>query len=154
MRSHGELYAVHPRMTSDETGYGAANLEAWSSFMAIASSHGATFVIVGHDRYPRDRFSTAVFAADVGLTLAMQLALPSLADGYLGMASGISAAPIFSQTPYVIFKHERQHAEQMEVELEGDRFRIAGDAQVLWRRRDSLQALFDGFDLLRSHGRR
>lgn len=56
-----------------------------------------------------------------GIDIVEQLSLISSAAGFLGMSSGPSAAALLSNTPYVIFKHKKHHALQMEADLAGEK---------------------------------
>ena len=54
---------------------------------------------------------------DLEIDLATQLALTTISDGFMGMASGLCTAANLSEVPHVIFKHPAHHSAAMAIEL-------------------------------------
>lgn len=114
--------------------------EEWLTFFrGHRHEAGLGFLLLGSDVVdPRIlELPNVRSAQQAGWSLAEQLAAPSLARGFLGMASGICQAAIFSRTPYVVFKNPGHHREQMQAELgEANAFPFALPRQELWREWD------------------
>lgn len=108
-----------------------------------------TFILLGSDPLP-DNFPlrpNMQTASALKLDLPVQLAISSLCDGFMGMASGISAGAFFSHVPYVTFKHPSHHAQDMEIEIgSSDCLPFAKPHQKIWRKIDSVENLFSAFE--------
>ncbi len=145
-RYRGRVVAVHLKNVADQgPEQSNANQAAWAEFFARSARPGAlNFVLLGSDATHSS--VTAVpgieRAVDLGVPLEIQLALAGHADGFLGMASGICAAAVLSQSPYILFKHPTHHIDEMQRELgESEHFPFAGLHQQVWRRADTVDRL-------------
>src|SRR2546422_4286018 len=68
--------------------------------------------------------------------------LISLADGFMGMASGLCQMAIFGRKPYAIFKHPDHHAKQMNAELgTATGFSFSLPTQSFWRETETTELL-------------
>ncbi len=153
----GQLYCVHLRsvlpFAPEESNADGA---AWNVFFQRRAAAGqCDFLLIGDDPLPSGlELRTGVTLAagsHLALDLATQLALISVSDGFLGMASGLCTAANFSETPHVIFKHPAHHAAEMGRELGTARaFAFAGERQQLWRREACAALLDEAFHLISS----
>jgi hypothetical protein len=152
----GHVYCVHlrsvPPFAPEESN---ADGEAWDEFFQMhASPNKCDFLLIGDDPLPnglelRPGVTRIRSQHNHGLDLDVQLALISLADGFLGMASGLSTAANFSDTPHVIFKHPAHHSTEMEIELgTALSFPFASEKQQLWRKETSTALLEEAFHLI------
>lgn len=137
-RFPGKLIVLHLKNVSGQTEADSNAVFAhWLAFLATRAAPGSMdFLILGGDAVPDEVPGIAgVHSAQrSGIPLAVQLALASFADGFLGMASGICPAAVLSKVPYVLFKHPSHHVEEMRRELgSGDRFAFAQPRQLVWR---------------------
>ena len=88
-------------------------------------------------------------AVDLKIELATQLALTSIADGFMGMASGLCTAANLSEVPHVIFKHPAHHSVEMSIEMGSSvSFPFAKQRQQLWRREVDPVSLDAALDLI------
>lgn len=151
----GRLICVHLRSVApfspEESN---ADGPTWNAFFGRHANAGVCdFLLIGDDPLPpgldlRPGVSRAI---DHQLSLASQLALIGVSDGFLGMASGLCTAANFSETPYIIFKHPIHHAAEMARELgTSNSFPFAGDSQQLWRCEANAFALDEAFHLMSS----
>jgi hypothetical protein len=151
----GRLYTAHLKQLS---GAGSeqsnANLINWHSFLKTSAAPGREeFLLLGNDELPRvfQEMPGVHMAMPRGMALSTQLALVAMSDGFLGMASGVCAAAILSDVPYVIWKHPRHHAEEMARQIgSGDTLAFASGAQKIKRAVDSLSALAAGYEVVRA----
>ncbi len=152
LKGESEAFAcMHVRTNADADAMGASDTRAWWSFAETIAERGATVLLLGHDRYETVPPKGVRLARELGLSLETQLAVIAQADAFLGAASGIANAAMLSDTPYVIFKDPSHHRSAMEAELgRDDRFPFAGERQRLWRRKDTLEALAEAWNLLYS----
>jgi hypothetical protein len=124
----------------------------WQAFFDKYSEEAVcNFLLIGDDALPvgltLGRGVTR--AVDLGIELATQLTLTSIADGFMGMASGLCAAANLSEVPHVIFKHPAHHSAAMASELgSAVSFPFAGPRQQLWRREVDAVSLDAAFDLI------
>lgn len=126
-----------------------ANFTNWEAFFQQRAD--TLFLLLGHDVYPErlHALPNLRFAHQLGLNLSEQLAICSVCDGFMGMASGICTGAFFSQIPYVVFKHPLHHPEEMRVEIDTrDHLPFARQRQKLWRKIDSLENLHLAYKLL------
>jgi hypothetical protein len=135
----GKLVTLHLKSVPGQTERDSnAVFEHWHALLSRPPHPGlCTFMLMGGDRIPREilELPGVRSAHEEGIALPVQLALISLSDGFLGMASGISAAAILSAVPYVLFKHPLHHVAEMERELgTGKRFSFARPRQEVWRK--------------------
>lgn len=151
----GRLICVHLRSVApfspEESN---ADGPTWNAFFGRHANAGVCdFLLIGDDPLPAglDLRPGVSRAIDHQLSLASQLALIGVSDGFLGMASGLCTAANFSETPYMIFKHPIHHAAEMERELgASNSFPFAGDSQQLWRCEANAFALDEAFHLISS----
>jgi len=126
---------------------------AWSQFLRVRGRPGELdFLLLGDDLPSGVEGIPGVHrAVTEGIGLATQLCLVGLADGFVGMASGVCTAANFSDVPHVILKHPAHHAAEMEQEMVGvDRFPFAGERQRLWRRNADSATLREALELVLS----
>ena len=141
------LIAVHLRNTKGaESRIANARGQFWAEFLDWAQNEHpeVDFLLIGDDEVPRGVHTSnrLVRANELGMSLSLQLCAISLADGFIGMASGICAAAQFSKTPYVILKDPSYHAEAMLAEVgSANAFPFAGPFQQLWRQEQSVLVL-------------
>jgi len=153
----GRLYCVHLRsVVPFALEKSNADGAAWNAFFQRRAAAGqCDFLLIGDDPLPSGLKlrpgMTRVAGCQLGLNLATQLALISVSDGFLGMASGLCTAANFSETPHVIFKHPAHHAAEMVRELgTAEAFAFAGERQQLWRREADATVLDEAFHLISS----
>lgn len=140
------LIAIHLRFVPPFSEVeSCANGVAWGKFLTqFGARQNITFVLLGDDELPPgvNLGAGVVRALDLELPLAVQLALVGQCDGFIGMASGICNAAVFSPVPYVIFKHPEHHVAEMRRELGvRDRLPFAADDQMLLRREANYTSL-------------
>jgi hypothetical protein len=147
-----ELICLHLKNQSGGPEESNASFDEWERFLSrpeVISDH--TYLVLGDDRLPEDLLARphVTAARSLGVSLGVQLALVTIANGFIGMASGIAQAAVFSPSPYAIFKHPRHHVAEMVRELgEGDRFPLAGPHQRLIRQPDTEANLFVAWQTL------
>ncbi len=137
-----KLITIHLKRQTGGAEESNATLENWLELFAL--NQNMTFLLLGHDPIPSDFFALSnVFHADhFKIPLSVQLALCSVTDAFMGMASGICNAACLSRTPYTIFKHPEHHVKEMDLELgNNDYLSFALPNQKLWRKMDSLENL-------------
>jgi len=152
-RFPGRLICVHLRsvapFTSEESN---ADGPTWQAFFEKhAVPDVCDFLLIGDDALPAGLTLRlgVTRAVDLGLELATQLALVGIADGFMGMASGLCTAANLSDTPHVIFKHPAHHTAAMAGELgTADHFPFAYPRQQLWRRVADAASLDEALKLL------
>lgn len=151
----GRLFCVHLRSVSpflpedsNADGY------VWDSFFKKNANPGiCDFLLMGDDPLPvglnlRPGVTRAI---NKGLSLATQLALVGICDGFLGMASGLCTAANFSETPHVIFKHPNHDTFDMARELKNcNSYAFAENHQQLWRVHVGYDVLNEAFHLITS----
>lgn len=123
-----------------------AHFASWREFFERVRD--CPFILVGSDIIPveLERLPHLYGAQREGVSLSVQLALCAVAEGFIGMASGMSAAAILSSSPYVIFKHPSHHPEEMQRELrERDHFGFAHSNQKLLRQLDQFDNIHSAF---------
>ena len=155
VRFSGRLICVHLRsvtpFTLEESN---ADGPTWQAFFDKHAAEGVCdFLLIGDDVLPAGltlgRGMTR--AVDLGIELATQLALTSIADGFMGMASGLCTAANLSEVPHVIFKHPAHHSAAMAIELGSlVSFPFANQRQQLWRREADSASLDEALDLILS----
>jgi hypothetical protein len=141
-KGFAKLITLHLKQQKGGAEESNADFTQWIPF--IKRHPQDRFILLGHDEMPKDlcALPNTVLAKQLHLSLATQLALCGASDAFMGMASGICSAAIFSQTPYVIFKHPKHHPEEMAFELgSSKRFTFSKPKQQLWRQLDSLENL-------------
>ncbi len=125
---------------------------SWLPWLEHTAREGrVSLVLVGDDPLlPGFRATPRLLhASGEGFPLELQLALVSRARAFLGMASGVCCAAMFSTTPYVIFKHPRHHSEAMRREVGGGaRLPFAGPNQHFWQREAGRDEISKAFSLL------
>lgn len=114
-----------------------ANGPIWEQFFKDhEDSNQFNFLLIGDDKLPLGlKTHKGVYrGCDFQIPLQVQLALISISNGFLGMASGICTAANLSSVPHVIFKHPYNHIKEMNKELgRKDSFSFAQINQKLWR---------------------
>ncbi len=93
-------------------------------------------VIIGSDLVPEwiSNHSRVHHLETLGVALSVQLAVIESAKVFIGSASGIACAAIFSKVPYIIFKDPAHHREEMISELGTvDFFNFSTSEQLLLR---------------------
>ncbi len=132
--------------------------QVWAQFIAEAQEDDPSlaFLLVGDDSVPTEvpLSGRVVKAGDLGAELAVQLCCAARAAGFIGLASGVCTAALFSDAPHVIIKDPDHHVQEMDREL-GERtsFAFAAPRQQLWRRKQTAGCLRDALSLIgRSRG--
>lgn len=123
-----------------------AHAQSWRRFFERVTDR--SFILLGSDpiSFETQGQPHLYLAQKEGIPLAVQLALCSLAQGFIGMASGVSTAAIFSPSPYVIFKHPLHHPEEMDREIgQKDHFSFANSRQKLLRQVDEFENIHSAF---------
>jgi hypothetical protein len=155
VRFSGRLICVHLRsvtpFTLEESN---ADGPTWQAFFDKYAEEGVCdFLLIGDDALPAG-FTLGrgvTRAVDLEFELATQLALTSIADGFMGMASGLCTAANLSEVPHVIFKHPAHHSDAMAIELGSSvSFPFANRRQQLWRREADSVSLDAALDLISS----
>lgn len=147
------LIAVHLKQQSANSEESNANFAAWGNF--FAANKDCRFLLLGKDLPPPSilELKNVFFAEQTQMSLPVQLAAAAMSDGFMGMASGICSAAIFSEIPYVIFKHPAHHPEEMKIELNADsRFPFSKPTQQLWRVLDRCENLQIALERILNHG--
>lgn len=151
----GRLICVHLRyvtpFTLEESN---ADGPTWEGFFDKYAEEGVCdFLLIGDDALPAGlTLGRGVNrAVDHEIELATQLALTSIADGFMGMASGLCTAANLSEVPHVIFKHPAHHSVSMAIELGSSvSFPFAKRRQQLWRIEADSVSLDEAFNLISS----
>ncbi len=148
-----KLITVHLKQVGKDPTESNANLKAWHDFFVNKTTADSNlgFIALGEDVSSQSlgQIKNVVFAATLQVPIMEQLALITLSNGFLGMASGICQAAIFSKVPYVIFKHPQHHVQEMKAEIgDRDHFLFSGEKQFFWRKLDTLKNLEQAFNLL------
>jgi len=129
-----------------------ADLKEWFAFLKeYATSQNISFLILGDDKIKLPQYlkNKNIILAKHKIPLNIQLAMVSICDGFIGMASGIATAANFSKTPYVIFKHPNHHAKSMQRELKKRcSFDFALPNQFIWRKKASKSNLLKALDVV------
>ena len=112
---------VHLRNTSGDTETTSAAIgSVWAEALEeISDECDFPIVLIGDEPRP-ENFQPCASMPIVDLSgwpLSLQLSAAASAGAYLGMASGLASAALFSQTPTVIFKSSDHHANQMNYEF-------------------------------------
>jgi len=154
----GRVIAVHLRQTkSEDSDLANADGRIWGTFFAesLQTHPDLTFLLLGDDELPGgvQLNSQVLLARDRDLPLEAQLCAAGLANGFIGMASGICSAAQFSDVPHVIIKHPDYHLDAMERELGASQaYPFAGPSQQLWRTEQSLTLLREALGFVLSAG--
>ena len=131
-----------------------AKFDEWLAFFeASVDLHDVKFILIGNEEVdPRiRRLPNVLVTKNIGNSLAQDLALIQTSFAFLGMASGPCNMAIFSNVPYVIYKHPNHHAEEMELELgKGERFPFATPRQKFKRVFETCEDLKSEFAFLYS----
>ncbi len=98
--------------------YNAARKHWQPALKSIVDTQPVALILVGHDAPVLDtRAFNNSFIDARNLPLPLQLAILTQCDFFVGSASGIANACIYSSVPLAIFKHPRHHAKQMRKEF-------------------------------------
>lgn len=133
----------------------AADGKVWAEAInRIHDSSGSPLVLIGDDPRPDDfRSACRAPVIDIGGTpIGWQLYVASSARMYLGMASGLASAALFSSTPTTIFKHPKHHNAEMIREF-GERSRIPlwRPCQILIRRQPTAPEIHSEWRMMNGH---
>jgi hypothetical protein len=100
-----------------------ANQDAWFEFMynCYQNNMSIKFVLIGNDKIDTkiSELPNVVLSKDNGGNLELDLALIELSSAFMGMSSGPCNMAIFSDKPYLIWKHPGHHEKEMEKEFQG-----------------------------------
>lgn len=131
-----------------------ANLDAWWKFLRpLQYSHEYSFFIIGNEAIGSkfDDLKNVTITKNLKLNLMQELSLLRSGAAFMGMSSGPANMAIFSNLPYVIFKHPDHHAAKMKGELvRKQQFIFATAAQKFYRDFDSAPNLAKGWQHLAS----
>lgn len=148
----GKVFTIHLKRVSDNVLDSNADLNEWELFFKHHAILGKiNFVILGSDVISESisKIPGVFVAESYGLSLSEQLALVSISDGFLGMASGICQSAILSEIPYVVFKHPQHHVDEMKRELgEVDGFPFTLKHQKILRVPATAKNIGDTFQLI------
>ncbi|MFZ2956845.1 MAG: hypothetical protein WA705_08155 [Candidatus Ozemobacteraceae bacterium] len=125
-----------------------ANLEAWFTFFAECEKFPVKFFLIGNDplNHPVTDFRNVVYLQNYGLKFECELALISQARLFMGMSSGPCNAALFSNIPFLIWKHPDHHAEIMKKEFgEMGHFPFAQSGQRFFQEWDSFSNIRNAF---------
>lgn len=147
------VVAIHLRNNPQESeSESAADGKLWAEAInRIYECSGSALVLLGDDPRPEDFRSTCrAPVMDLGGTpIGWQLYVASSARMYLGMASGLASAALFSNTPTTIFKNpEHHHAEMIREFGECSRIQLWRPCQTLIRRRPTAQEIVSEWRLM------
>ncbi|OGN60034.1 MAG: hypothetical protein A3F40_01675 [Chlamydiae bacterium RIFCSPHIGHO2_12_FULL_27_8] len=146
-------YLVHlkniPPYKSEESN---ANLDNWKYFFQKnAILKKCHFILIGNDFIPNEILNIPgiYIAKNILSSIYEEIALINFVNGFLGMASGLAQGIIFSNTPFVIFKHPLHHKKIMERELNSPYgFSFCNNNQQIWRKEDSIKNIEKAFLLI------
>ena len=147
----GNITAIHLKRQSTNREESNADSDAWKSL--FEENMASRFFLLGNDLIPDEilELPNVISAKQLNMSLAAQLAFCSIADGFLGMASGVCPGAIFSDVPYIIFKHPNHHTKEMEDEIgNADHFPFAKNKQKLWRKVDNIDNLRKAWSMIKS----
>ncbi len=145
-----KLVVVHLKNNPNDS-KSNANQNNWYNFMVhiVQKYHNIKFVVIGNDEIDVkiSSLSNVILTKESGGNTELDISLVLSAFIFLGMSSGPCNAAIFSDTPYIIWKHPDHHIEEMNREL-GDKnsFLFARKNQVFLREYDTLDSLINNFD--------
>ena len=139
--------SVHLK-TVGPAGESVANQDVWYEFFRRSAVHfpQVHFVVVGKDnlKFQSHEFSNMMIAKERQADLAMDLALISLSDIFLGMSSGLEQVEILSKIQYIIFKETTHHADLIAQLLDADgRLPFARPGQQFFRENESVERLME-----------
>lgn len=146
----GPAITVHLKNNPNVNGESNADFESWYAFFASVQGQ-ASFFLVGNEAIPAKirALPHVSWVLDNGGSAARDLALITLSDGFMGMASAFCQAAIFSDIPYVIFKNPDHHKEEMAQELQGrDYFSFSGPRQKIWMKHETENNLIQALSLI------
>ena len=145
---------IHLKNATHEQSQSNANFGEWAAFLKVCTSrYDVKFILIGNERLPDQirRLPNVIVSQDLGSSLARDLALVQTACAFMGMASGPCSVAIFSDIPYLIYKHPDHHQEEMAQELgDGQRFSFATPAQKILREFETNKILMSEFTRLYS----
>ena len=148
LRSFKNVISVHLRQVSggDQT-KSDANFEVWRGALSrISKNLKLDILLIGDDWRPQKFVSMHGFqdSTKLGLSLVQQLVLTGESRCFVGMASGLAAAAIFSDNPYLIFKHPMHHKNAMDLEIGNkSQFIFASQNQYFVRAEPSSDLIYE-----------
>ena len=150
-----DVIGVHlKQQNTDVSEISNADIPVWiEAINRVSSAQQITFLLLGEDNIPKELLSTTnlISATSLKLGLVEQLAAVQSISGIIGTASGFMSGAIFSDVPYIIFKHEQHHAAEMEQEIgAGSNFGFASKNQLLLRKMPTVPELENAFNRLLS----
>ena len=130
-----------------------ANFESWSNFFlhVLNKKYKVKFNLIGNDEIDKrvSNLSNVIVTKENGGNTELDIALVLSAFLFLGMSSGPCNAAIFSDVPYIIWKHPEHHAEEMNRELkDNNSFSFSSENQLFFREYDELQSLIENFEAM------
>jgi len=128
------------------------NIKKWDLFFHETTNNHSnlSFILIGND-VPLEllKHRNTYCSENFKLNLFEELAASSICKGFLGLASGMSSATIFSKTPYVILKHPNHHRVEMNLELgKNDALSFAKNNQKILRVEQNLINLRSALSIL------
>jgi hypothetical protein len=140
----GEYAAIHLK-TIGSYENSRANMRIWMPLINdTLNSAPIPLLLLGDDDYPEELLETTgiIHLKKYSFPLMAQLSLVPNAKFFVGTASGVAAAAMYSNTPYMIFKNPKHHTLQMDLELGGSKsFPWAGQNQFLIRENPSSHSI-------------
>jgi hypothetical protein len=129
-----------------------ANGSVWAeSLERFLSGNNKTVILIGEDPLPKEikLGPNLIRGSDLGLDLGSQLAIVPKCAGFIGMASGVASAAIFSRNPYTIFKHPKHDAREMQLELgDKDQFAFAASNQKVLREEPTISSIGTALNMI------
>lgn len=130
-----------------------ARLDNWLELFAYCNKNclPVKFILVGDDvvdsRYIQ--YENVALAKHYHGSLALYIGLIQHAFMFMGMASGFCNVALFSNVPYLIWKHPNHHAKEMEREFQGhSQFMFAMENQRFMRSWDTSENIIEEFQSL------
>jgi len=122
-----------------------ADIKIWKNLISqVSDISSLPLIFMGNDSYPDDfsKIKGVYFLKNFVPELVSQLSLVPSARMFIGSASGIAGAAMYSEIPYLIFKHPEHHKNEIARELKnGNQFPWALKNQLLLRQHPSLDII-------------
>ena len=147
------IISLHLKNNPNVIGESNADMPVWAEFLASCQDQ-ATFIITGNEAVSKEieQLENVYITQNQGSSLALDLALISKSNGFMGTSSALCQMAIFSQMPYVIFKNPDHHVEEMSRDLgDGDHFPFARPNQKLLREYETKAGLKNALQFILSN---
>lgn len=146
---------VHLKNNPEDT-ESNADIESWEKFFrhCEGNDYPIKFILVGSDshRLEENTPGNVIYTKHEEGNLKLDLALILSSYLFMGMSSGPCNMAIFSDVPYLIWKHPNHHADEMEREFQGGKqFSFSRPNQKFIRKYDTFEEILKEFDRLYSN---